>query len=588
MDTTQPAPHEPLFAPAMRTLLRQPYRTGDLRDDILAGITVGIVAIPLAMALAIASGVPPQHGLYTSIIAGALIAIFGGSRVNISGPTAAFIVILLPITKMHGIGGLLIATVMAGCILVGMGIARMGKLIQYIPYPVTTGFTSGIAVVIAVLQIKDFLGLPVGPLPIHFPEKILVLARALPSAHWPDLLVGGVTLACLILWPRLKVKFPGHLVALFLGAVVAIVGAQTMDNFTVATIGSRFSYSINGVTGMGIPSLPPQFAMPWNLPDGSGNPIGISFNLIRELFPAAATIAILGAIESLLCAVVADGLTGDNHDPNGELIGQGIGNIVTPFFGGITATAAIARTATNIRANGKSPIAAIVHAATVLAGVVLLAPYLSYMPMAALAALLMVVAWNMSEAKHFIHILRAAPRNDVAVLLVCFGLTVVFDMVLAVAAGVVLASFLFIHRMTELGGAIELDSSHPRHQPLPAHITTYEIKGPLFFGAAGKALGLVKRYRPDVEGIIINMINVPTIDITGIVALQSQINKLNQAGVAVVLCCLNDKIQRKVLRAGIREKSGLLGFASDCEHAAQKMLRLRPGKPITEEETEKR
>ena len=583
MNTTSPVPGTPLFAPAIRNMWRQKYGLNDLRGDILAGITVGIVAIPLAMALAIASGVPPQHGLYTSIIAGALIALTGGSRVNISGPTAAFIVILLPITQHYGIGGLLIATVMAGIILVGMGIAKMGKLIQYIPYPVTTGFTSGIAVVIAVLQVKDFFGLTIETMPNHLPEKLMALGRAMPSLHWPDLLVGMITLSALILWPRLKIKFPGHLIALFLGTAAAIIGSHIIDNFSVATIGSRFTYSVNGEIGMGIPSLPPMFAMPWSFPNSGGQPIGISLDLIRELFPSAAAIAVLGAIESLLCAVVADGLTGDNHDPNGELIGQGLGNIVAPFFGGITATAAIARTATNIRANGKSPISAIVHAGTVLAGVVLLAPYLSYIPMAALAAILIIVARDMSEAKHFVHILRAAPRSDIAVLLVCFFLTVTFDMVMAVSAGVVLASFLFIHRMTELSDTIELDhSAHQQLQHLPNHITAYEIKGPLFFGAASKALGLIKRFTPQVEGIIIDMINVPAMDITGIVALQSLINKLNKAGVAVVLCSLNDKICRKILRAGIRKRAGLLGFASDLDRATHKILRMRPGKHLEE------
>ncbi|MDH3392661.1 MAG: C4-dicarboxylic acid transporter DauA [Desulfobulbaceae bacterium] len=575
---TQSSATNPLFATAIRSLKQQQYGISDLRGDILAGITVGIVAIPLAMALAIASGVPPQHGLYTSIIAGALIALTGGSRVNISGPTAAFIVILLPITQHYGIGGLLIATVMAGCILVGMGIAKMGKLIQYIPYPVTTGFTSGIAVVIAVLQLKDFFGLPISALPNHFPAKIKLLAITMPSLHWPDMAVGLITLTALVLWPRLKIKFPGHLVALLLGTMAAIIGSHTIDGFSVATIGSRFSYSMDGISGTGIPSLPPLFALPWTFPDSTGQPVGINFNLVRELIPSAAAIAILGAIESLLCAVVADGLSGDNHDPNGELIGQGLGNIVAPFFGGITATAAIARTATNIRANGRTPIAAIVHAGTVLAGVMLLAPYLSYLPMAALAAVLLIVARDMSEAKHFVHILRAAPRSDVAVLMVCFGLTVVFDMVLAVSAGVVLASFLFIHRMTELSDAIELDhSAHQQLMEVPNHIAVYEIKGPLFFGAAGKALGLVKRFTPEVEGIVINMTNVTTIDITGIVALQSLINTLNADGVAVVLCSLNDRICRKILRGGIRKKAGLLGFTSDLDRATRKILRMRPG-----------
>ncbi|MFP4611665.1 MAG: C4-dicarboxylic acid transporter DauA, partial [Thiohalophilus sp.] len=385
------------------------YRLADLRSDLLAGITVGIVAVPLAMALAIASGVPPQYGLYTAIVAGLVIAVSGGSRFSISGPTAAFVVILLPITHAYGLGGLLVTTVMAGIILIIMGVARMGRLIQFIPYPVTIGFTAGIAVVIASLQIKDFLGLATGEMPQHFLEKMGVLLQALPTAHWPDLLIGLLTLSVLLFWSRLKSRIPGHLVALLLGSIAAWLLGVIWPAFSVATINTQFTYLLDGVQQHGIPQAPPLPLLPWNLPDAGGQPIGLSWQLVRELLPSAFTVAMLGAIESLLCAVVADGLTGTRHKPDTELIGQGLGNIVAPFFGGIPATAAIARTATNIRAGGRSPIAAIIHALVILLIVVSLAGLLGYVPMASLAALLLVVAWNMSEARHFVHILRVAP-----------------------------------------------------------------------------------------------------------------------------------------------------------------------------------
>jgi len=283
------------------------YRVSDLRGDLLSGITVGIVAVPLAMALAIASGVAPQYGLYTSIVAGLIIALSGGSRFSISGPTAAFVVILLPITQQYGLGGLLITTIMAGIILLIMGIGKMGRLIQYIPYPVTIGFTAGIAVVIATLQIKSFLGLDTGEMPTHFLEKFLVLLKSLPTTHWPDMLIGIITLSVLIFWSRLKSRIPGHLVALLIGSLVAWLLAAWSPTFSVATINSQFSFMLDGVLHQGIPQTPPLPLLPWTLPDAGGQPIGISWQLVRELLPAAFTVAMLGAIESLLCAVVADG-----------------------------------------------------------------------------------------------------------------------------------------------------------------------------------------------------------------------------------------------------------------------------------------
>jgi len=546
------------------------YSRSDLRADLLAGLTVGIVAVPLAMALAIASGVPPQYGLYTSIVAGAIIALTGGSRYSISGPTAAFVVILLPITNQYGLGGLLLTTVMAGAVLIVMGLAKMGRLIQFIPYPVTTGFTAGIAVVIATLQVKDFLGLEVGDMPSHFIEKLVVLITALPTIHWPDLLIGSLTLSVLLLWPRLKTRIPGHLVALVIGSLAAWLLVRLWPEVSIATIGSRFSYMSNGVEGHGIPALPPLPVLPWQLPGPDGQPLVLSWQLLRELLPSAFTVAMLGAIESLLCAVVADGLAGSKHKPNTELIGQGLGNLIAPFFGGIPATAAIARTATNIRAGGRSPVASLLHAGVVLLAVVSLAELLGYVPMAALAALLLVVAWNMSEAKHFVHILRVAPRCDIMVLLTCFSLTVVFDMVIAVSTGVVLASILFIRRITVMSGVEMVATEEHLHlAELPPHVAVYDVNGPLFFGAAEKALSVLHRLNSSVSVVILDMRDVPMMDITGIVALESLLENLQHKKVKVIIANLQPRIEQKLARAGIEAEEGTLVFCRDIEAARE-------------------
>ncbi|TDY04213.1 C4-dicarboxylic acid transporter DauA [Thiohalophilus thiocyanatoxydans] len=549
------------------------YRLTDLRRDLLAGITVGIVAVPLAMALAIASGVPPQYGLYTAIVAGLIIALTGGSRFSISGPTAAFVVILLPITHEYGLGGLLVTTVMAGIILIIMGVARMGRLIQFIPYPVTIGFTAGIAVVIASLQIKDFFGLTTGEMPQHFLEKMGVLLQALPTAHWPDLLVGLLTLAVLLVWSRLKSRVPGHLVALLLGSLVAWLLGSVWPSFSVATINSQFTYLLDGVQQHGIPQAPPLPLLPWNLPDAGGQPIGLSWQLVRDLLPSAFTVAMLGAIESLLCAVVADGLTGTRHKPDTELIGQGLGNIVAPFFGGIPATAAIARTATNIRAGGRSPIAAIIHALVILLIVISLAGLLGYVPMAALAALLLVVAWNMSEARHFVHILRVAPRCDIVVLLACFSLTVLFDMVIAVAAGLVLAAILFIRRIASLTGAELINPEEHAHlQDIPDNVAVYDINGALFFGAAEKAISTLHHVNSNIDIVVLDMNDVQMIDMTGVVALESLITSLQQQKITVLVANLRPRMQDKLTRAGIQEQPDKLEYHNGLAAIRQRIL----------------
>lgn len=564
----------PLFA-AWRQTLRAGYGGRELRGDLVAGLTVGIIAIPLAMALAIAVGVAPQHGLYTVLMASPLIALTGGSRFNVSGPTAAFVVILLPITQQFGLGGLLLCTMLAGLILIALGLLRAGKLIAFVPYPVTLGFTAGIGIVIATLQLKDAFGLTFATQPQHYLDQLSQLARALPAIQPGDTLVAGLCLAVLIIWPRLVPKVPGHLVALVVGALAAV--ALETAGLPVATLGERFSYSVDGVAHPGIPPLLPDFAWPWLLPGPDGQPLTLNFELFHQLLAPAFAIAMLGAIESLLCAVVADGMTGSQHDPNAELLGQGIGNLVAPLFGGITATAAIARSATNVRAGASSPLAAIIHAGVVLVAILWLAPLFSYLPMAALAALLIMVAWNMSEAPHVIRTLRIAPRSDVLVLLTCLVLTVLFDMVLAVGVGLLLAAGLFIKRMSELTDTTALSRrQHRLLEDLPEHVAAYAIHGPLFFGAAEKALGVLRRFNPQVRVVIVDISGVPMLDMTALAALENVLLDYRKLGIALILSGSNARVRLKLRRAGIHRLEGQLYHVRDLAQARAKALHLLP------------
>ncbi|GDX82047.1 sodium-independent anion transporter [Deltaproteobacteria bacterium] len=532
-------------AAALRATLAEGYGLAELRRDALAGVVVGVVALPLSMALAIASGVAPQYGLYTAIIAGLLSSLLGGSRTQVSGPTAAFVVVLAPISHQYGLGGLLVATMMAGVILIILGLARMGQLIQWIPYPVTTGFTAGIAVVIATLQLKDFFGLTTGPMPEHFAERVGVLVQAIPSASMASAGVGLFTLAVLFAWPRLTSKLPAPLVALALAAVVVSVSGAD-----VSTIGTRFVYE----GGHGIPSALPTPSLPWHFPGPNGQPLALSLPLIRQLFPSAFAIAMLGAIESLLSAVVADGMAGTRHDPDAELLAQGLSNVVAPFFGGFASTGAIARTATNIRAGGRSPIAGAIHALFVLAAVLVLAPALAYLPMPALAALLLLVAYNMGEIRHFRHILAVAPKSDVTVLLTCFGLTVMFDMVIAVTTGVMLAALLFMRRMAEISGARVIEDHHGRlREPLPAGVVLYEIAGPLFFGAAQKAMAALADIATHARVIILDLSAVPAMDATGLVGLESALDRFNGTNTFVILCGVQAQPAKVIERSGLGE-----------------------------------
>jgi len=565
----------------LRESLSDGYGRRDLRSDIMAGCVVGIVALPLSMALAIASGVPPQHGLYTAIIGGVVAALLGGSRVQVTGPTAAFVVILAPIASRHGLGGLLVATLLAGFMLVFMGAARLGRLIQFVPYPVTTGFTAGIAVVIGTLQVKDFFGLTVPVWPEHYLDRLRALWGALPSTSASDLATGLATVAMLVIWPRITKKIPAPLVALLAVTTATWVAASCWPGFTVQTIASRFSYISGAAVLPGIPQLPPLPGWPWGFPGADGQPMGLTFEVVRALVGPAFAIAMLGAIESLLSATVADGMTGQQHDPDAELIGQGLANIAAPFFGGIAATGAIARTATNVRYGGRTPLSAATHALFILLAILALAPALGHMPMASLAALLLVVAWNMGEFKHVARVLRIAPRGDVLVLTTCFVLTVLFDMVVAVSVGVVLASLLFMERMAETSSSDLIAEGHPDFvKDLPRNIVIYEVAGPLFFGAAQKAMSTLRTLRKNVKVVVLDLRAVPVMDATGLVNLESAIERLKEAGIYIILGGIQPQPLALFQKAGWLESPESLvleeSYPQAIDLAREKLAQLEP------------
>lgn len=530
------------------------YRAGLFKraawlPNIASGLVVGVVALPLAMAFAIASGARPEQGIYTAIFAGILVSLLGGTRLQIAGPTGAFIAILSVISAQHGIVGLQIATIMAGLILLLMGIARMGAVIRFIPTPVIVGFTSGIAVIIFVGQWRDFLGLPKieGD---HFHEKIWYLLQALPQFDPATLLVGMSTLILVIYAARLPGlrRVPAPLTAM----VIATVAVTGLELDSVATIGSAFG---------GIPSTLP---MP-SLPD-------VTLAQIITLIGPAFTIAILGAIESLLSAVVADGMAGTRHDSNQELVGQGIANVIVPIFGGFAATGAIARTATNIRNGGTGPLAGIVHSGVLVAIILFLAPLAAHIPLVALAAILFVVAWNMSEARHFAHILKKAPRADRAILVITFLLTVFADLVVAVNVGVLLAVLHVIKRMTETFDAHPADDKLlARHgiDELPADTLVYDIEGPLFFGAVENLERALLSTHTDPKTLVIRLRLVPFMDITGIQTLENVINKLHTRGIQIVICEANTRVRHKLEKAGILAPNGRTQYANNLVEAVK-------------------
>lgn len=517
-----------------------------MKNNILSGLTVGIIALPLSMALAIATGVPPQLGLYTAIVAGILAAVFGSSKINISGPTAAFVVILIPIVQEFGISGLLLCGLLSGIILVFIGVLKLGTLIELIPYPVTVGFTSGIAVVIATFQIKDFFGLKIENFDGHYLDKIYLIFNSFHTIEFAEFFTGALTLFLLILWQKTKSKIPAALIALLFSTLIVTFLNIYIPNIDIATISSTFHYKIGELEGNGIPPIPLQFSLPWSFL----KPEEINLDLIYKLLPHAIAIAILGALESLLCAVISDGMTGNKTNPNKELIGQGITNIVVPFFGGIPATAAIARTVVNIKSGATSKESSIVHSLFILVAITFISTYLSYLPMASLSALLLMVAWNMSEVKHFINIIKVAPKNDVYVLLTCFILTVLIDMQIAVAVGIGLASILFIKRTIDLY-SIELVNTKNLniHPEIPENISIYDINGPMFFGAAQNALKTLLNTNEDIDIVILNMQNVTMIDMTAIVALKSIVDNFKNQKKKLIFCGLNNRIYRKLEKA---------------------------------------
>jgi len=549
----------------LRQRLREGYSTRDFRADALAGIVVGIVALPLSMALAVAAGpggeVAPQHGLYTAIIAGIVCALLGGTRAQVTGPTAAFVVILVPVVRDFGLPGLLCAGMMAGVILVLMGMARLGRLMQFIPHPVVTGFTAGIAVVIALMQLKDALGLTLDGRPDGAIAYVEALWAARRSINGWDALICAATLGLLVGLPRVIKRVPAPLLALIGASLLVVLLDAIVPSFHVVTIGSKFSTVIDGETVRGIPPLPPLPVLPW---DGDG--FVFDYAMIKALLPSAFAIAMLGAIESLMAAVIADGMTGTKHDPNAELIALGLANLACPFFGGIPATGALARTATNIRAGATSPLAAVVHAIFILACTIALAPLVAYLPMAGLAALLFVVAKNMSEARHFVRLTRIAPRHDVLVLWTCFGLTVLFDMVLAVSVGVVLAALLFMRRMAVIT-KITIETQVGTQVEMPPGVRLYEIAGPLFFGAANVALATLDQIDAAARIVILSMKRVDVMDATGLVALTSILERLQRGERKVILAGLQPEPADLLDKAGIKRVPGKLAFAPDVDTA---------------------
>jgi SulP family sulfate permease len=510
-----------------------------IANNILAGLIVGIVALPLAMAFAIASGARPEQGIYTAIVASLLTSLFGGTRMQIAGPTGAFIAVLSIITAQHGIAGLQIATLMGGIILVGFGVGRLGAVIKYIPEPVIVGFTAGIGVIIFVGQWKDFFGLSPAASGLHFHEKLIALLQAAPSIHGATTGLALLTLAILIVGPRFLKRIPAPLVAM-----VAITVIQAIFKFKgVATIGSAFG---------GIPRTLPGFVLP-----------SIGLTQILSLIGPAFTIALLGAIESLLSAVVADGMAGTKHNSNQELIGQGIANIVAPLFGGFAATGAIARTATNIRNGASSPLAGVVHAVFLVLVILLLSPLASSIPLCCLSAILFVVAWNMSDVPHFYRLARGSPAPDTAVLVITFALTVFVDLVVAVNVGVILAALMFMRRMAlavnvelQLDGGSGTDADAVSRASIPRGVVVYGIEGPLFFGAAEKLERTLAHIQRPATTLVLRLNQVPFVDATGILAIEEIVNDFLRHGANVILSEVRPNVLRKLDRAGVSSRIG--------------------------------
>lgn len=527
------------------------YTGKQLVKDVISGIIVAIIALPLSIALAIASGVGPEQGLYTAIIAGFFIAFFGGSRVQIGGPTAAFVVIICGIVEKFGTDGLTVATIMAGIILIVMGLCKFGSLIKYIPYTITLGFTCGIAVTLFTGQLKDFFGLKMDSVPSDFIPKVIAYIKNITTLNWVALLIGLLAVVIMIFWPKVTDKIPGSLVAIVVTTIVVKI-----FNLPVNTIGSVYGELSSSFPKISVPN--------------------VTVDMVKELISPAFTIAILAGIESLLSAVVSDGMIGDKHKSNAELVGQGLGNIFSGLFGGIPATGAIARTAANVRNGGRTPIAGIVHCVTLTIILIVLMPTAAMIPMTTLAAVLLVVAANMADWKSFFRLCKTAPISDTIVMVVVFLLTVIFDLVVAIEVGIVLAAFLMLKRMTDTAEvrswkyAGEDDISEEEQKKimdLPKEIRVFEISGPMFFAVADKLLAV--KAKKDAKIIIIRMRAVSSVDITAMRTLRELAENMKKNGVTLVFSHVNEQPMKAFEKEGFLEYIGRDNFRADIFDAIE-------------------
>ena len=542
---------KPKFFSVMKNYTREQFI-----KDIIAGLIVAIIALPLSIALAIASGVNPEQGLYTAIIAGFFISFLGGSRVQIGGPTAAFVVIIYGIIAEHGIPGLIIATLLAGVMLILMGLFHFGDLIKFIPKTITIGFTLGIAIGIVVGQIKDFLGLNMGAVPAEFLTKLVAYSHNLGSINYITLAIGILALLIQIFWPKVSKKIPGSLVAIIVTTLLVAI-----FKLPVKTIGDLYTIKA------GLPS----FSMPV-----------LSFSLVREMILPAFTIAMLAAIESLLSAVVSDGMIGSKHKSNAELVGQGVGNILSALFGGIPATGAIARTAANVKNGGRTPVAGMVHALTLLLILLFLMPYASYIPMSCLAAILIIVGYNMSGWRTFVRIIKTAPKSDIAVLIITFLLTLFFDLVIAIEFGMVLAAFLFLKRMSDIAeirqwtyiGSSEDEklSEDVDLKYVPKNTIVYEVFGALFFGAANVFTSF--KHEEGKNVLILRMRNVPVMDISGVEALEEILETCKKRNLTLILSHVNEQPYHAMEKAGFVEKIGAENICENIDASLERAEKL--------------
>ena len=545
------------FVPKLFDCLKG-YSKEQLIKDIISGIIVAIIALPLSIALALASGVGPEQGIYTAIMAGFVISFLGGSNVQVAGPTAAFATIVAGIVAENGMDGLVVATIMAGIILVVMGFLKFGNLIRFIPYTITTGFTFGIAVTILIGQIKDFLGLTFSTSPVETMEKVEAIVDSIGTFNWQALVVGLVALAILIIMPRFTEKIPASLIAI----VVTIIMVKCIG-MDVKTIGDLYTIS-NKLPGLTVPH--------------------VNLAMIKQLFPDALTIAVLAGIESLLSCVVADGMVGTRHKPNMELVAQGAGNLASALFGGIPATGAIARTAANIKNGGRTPIAGMVHSVTLLLILVVLMPYAAWIPMPAIAAILFMVAYNMSGWREFVSLCKSSPKSDILVLVTTFVLTVVFDLVVAIEVGIVMAAMLFLMRMSNvtevkswkyLGEDID-EKNDPmalKYKVVPKNTLVYEIIGPMFFAAADKFLDI--SFEPGVKVLIIRMRGVPAMDVTALRSLKKIHATCKKRGVTLLLSHVQEQPYAMMAKAGFVQEIGEDNFCANIDAALEKAGEIR-------------